>query len=130
MGYVKIPKVYEKLKRAEEFFVPVIMTAATGWGKSAAADYYYRRKKHLTLYCKNGKLSDMPSPEGVPAGVVIVEDLQWLTEEDSISYLQKLLRRPGIQVVMLTRGGTPNYLMSDSMDLGMIRIKESDFAFG
>ncbi|MBR1629980.1 MAG: hypothetical protein IJ679_12070 [Lachnospiraceae bacterium] len=130
MGYVKIPKVYEKLKRAEEFFVPVIMTAATGWGKSAAADYYYRRKKHLTLYCKNGKLSDMPSPEGVPAGVVIVEDLQWLTEEDSISYLQKLLRRPGIQVVMLTRGGTPNYLMSDSMDLGMIRIQESDFAFG
>jgi LuxR family maltose regulon positive regulatory protein len=56
MSYIRIPKVYEKLKKAEEFYAPVILTAAQGYGKSAAVEYYYRRKKPLILHC-DGTLS-------------------------------------------------------------------------
>ncbi len=130
MGYIKIPKVYEKLKKAEEFFSPVIMTAASGWGKSAAIEYYYRRKKPLVLYCKNGKLNEEPAPDSFRSSIVIIEDMQWLYDEKSIAYVRSILRISGIQVVMLTRGGVPKYLAAENMDLGFVRIQERDFAFG
>lgn len=59
MSYIKIEKVFEKLKKAEEIYAPVVITAASGFGKSAAVKYYYRRKSPITLYCKLG---------GVPVG--------------------------------------------------------------
>lgn len=131
MGYIKVPKVYEKLKKAEDFFVPVIMTAATGWGKSAAVEYYYRRKAPVVLACRGGNITKMPSPESFRGHVVVIEDMQWLFEEESIRYLRGLLHTPGLQVVMLTRGGAvPKYLAAEDMDLRFMRIQERDFAFG
>ena len=130
MKYIKLPKVYEKLKKAEEFYAPVIMTASNGWGKSAAAENFYRRKNPLTLYCKDGNITEMPDPESFRASTVIIEDMQWLSEPESIRYLRKLLRTRGIQVVMLTRGGVPKYLAGEDMDLGFVRVQESDFTFG
>ena len=131
MGYIKVPKVYEKLKKAEDFFVPVIMTAATGWGKSAAVEYYYRRKAPVVLACRGGNITKMPSPDLFRGHVVVIEDMQWLFEEESIRYLRGLLHIPGLQVVMLTRGGTvPKYLAAEDMDLRFMRIQERDFAFG
>ena len=130
MGYIKIPKVYTKLKKAEEFFAPVIMTAASGWGKSAAVEYYYRRKSPLVLYCDGGKFNEMPALDSFRNSIVVVENMHFLSDEESISYLRKLLRVSGIQVVMLTRGQVPKYLAAEDMDLGFVRIRESDFAFG
>ena len=130
MGYIRIPKVYEKLKKAEEFYSPVIMTAASGWGKSAAIEYYYRRKKPLILYCKNGKLNEEPAPGAFRSSLIIIEDMQWLYDEESIAYVRSILKLSGIQVVMLTRGGIPKFLAAESMDLGFVRIQEKDFAFG
>ena len=109
MNYIRLPKVYEKLKKAEEFYAPVIMTAASGYGKSAAANYYYRRKKPLIIKCSNktGDLNAKPEIQTLRSSVVIVEDLQWLSEESGIRYLKKLLQTPGRQIVMLTRGAIP-----------------------
>ena len=130
MSYIKIPKVYKKFKKAEELFSPVIMTAATGWGKNAAVDYYYRRKNPLVLGCREGHLMEMPDPDSFRSSVVVIDDMQWLFEEESIRYLKKLLRVPGIQVIMLTRGGVvPKYLAAEEMDLGFVRITENDLAF-
>ena len=128
MGYIKVPKVYEKLKKAEQLFSPVIMTAASGWGKTAAAEYYYRRKNPLILRCEDGSISERALFEDYRGSVVIVEDMQWLYEEASVSFLKKLLSTSGIQVVMLTRGSIPTYLAGADMDLGFLRIRESDFA--
>ncbi len=131
MKYIKIPKVYDKLKKAEELFSPVIMTAGTGWGKSAAVEYYYRRKATLTLTCRNGNITEMPSPDSFRISVVIIEDMQWLSEEESVRYLRRLLHTPGLQVLMLTRGGMiPKYLAAEEIDLGFVRVQETDFAFG
>ncbi|MCR5715665.1 MAG: LuxR C-terminal-related transcriptional regulator [Lachnospiraceae bacterium] len=131
MGYIKVPQVFDKLKKAEEFYAPVIMMAASGWGKSAAAEYYYRRKKPMVLYCKDGNLTQMPPLDSFRESIVIIEDMHHLYEEDSIRYLKSLLHTPGLQVVMLTRGSTvPRFLVSEDMDLGFVRIREKDLALG
>lgn len=126
MSYIKVNKAFEKLKKAEEFYSPVIFTAACGYGKSSAVKYYYRRKSCCILYCKDGNFTEMPDIASIRASVVIVEDMQWLYEKDSINYLKELLRTPGIQVVMLTRGEVPRFLSAEDLDLGFVRIKESD----
>lgn len=129
MSYIKIKKVYDKLKRAEELYAPVIMMAAAGYGKSAAAEYYYRRKKILILNCEvNGSFQEMPDIEKIRNSVVIIEDMQWLTDEDGIKYLKKLLLTQGLQVVMLTRGRVPRFLAREEMDQGFVRIQEGDFS--
>ena len=130
MGYIKVPKVFEKLKKAEELYSPVIMMAGNGYGKSAAVDYFYRRKNPVVLRCKDGEILETPDVESIRGNVFIVEDMQWLSEEESINYLRKLLNTPGLQVVMLTRGCVPKYLASEDMEYGFVRIQEKDFVFG
>ncbi|MCR4745625.1 MAG: LuxR C-terminal-related transcriptional regulator [Lachnospiraceae bacterium] len=130
MDYIKLPRLYEKLRKAESFYSPVIMTAATGWGKSAAVQYYYRRKKTFLLRCREGKLDRMPDLSSIRENIIIVEDMQWLSEKDSIDYLKRLLHDEGRQVVMLTRGTVPKYLVSEDISLGFVRIQEADLTFG
>ncbi len=130
MSYIKVPAVFEKLKKAEEFFSPVIMTAASGWGKTAAVEYYYRRKNPLVLRCAGGNLTDRPSLDSFRGSIVIIEDMQWLSEDASIRYVRELLHENGLQVVMLTRGAVPKFLAAEYMDLGFVRIREADFALG
>jgi hypothetical protein len=60
MDYIKVPKAYDKLKRAEKDFRPVYISAEAGWGKSAAVKYYYENKPVLVLNGDSGTLSDMP----------------------------------------------------------------------
>ncbi len=130
MSYIKPPRVIEKLKKAEELYLPVIMMAANGFGKTAAVNYFYKRKNPLVLHAKDGGLDEMP-PEGkIRSGVVVIEDMQWLSDEKSILYLKGLLKAGGRQIVMLTRGSVPKYLAGEDMDLGFVRIHEEDFAFG
>ncbi len=130
MAYIRIPKVYEKLKKAEEFYAPVILTAAQGYGKSAAVEYYYRRKKPLILHCDGGNLSEMPSPDSFRGNVVIIEDMQWLSEESGMWYIKELLGSPGRQIVMITRGEIPKWLTAEALRYDFVRIREDDFRFG
>ena len=128
--YIRIPNVYEKLKKAEETYAPVLMTAASGYGKTAAYKYYYRRKNPVVISAKSGHLSEHPEISGIRQGVIIIDDMQWVCDEEDIRYIRSLLRAEGHQLIMATRGTVPGYLLSDEMDLGFIRIREEDFMFG
>ena len=130
MKYIKVEAAYEKLKEAENSFRPVIMTAAHGWGKSAAARYYYRRKNPLIMDCAGGHIKDMPNPDSIRRSIIIIDNMQWLSDEESINYLHGLLERSRKQIVMITRGNVPQYLAADELKLGFVRITEADLAFG
>ena len=86
MEYIRVPAVYDKMKRAEETYAPMVLMAPSGCGKSAAISYYYRRKKTLILSCKSGKPEDMPAPSSIRQSVVVIEDAQWLNDEEGIRY--------------------------------------------
>lgn len=130
MEYIRVPAVYEKMKRAEETYAPMVLMAPSGCGKSAAISYYYRRKKTLILSCKSGKPEDMPAPSSIRQSVVVIEDAQWLNDEEGIRYIKELLNFPGIQTVILTRGDFPSYLAPLELSLGFVRITEKDFLMG
>ncbi|MCR5251342.1 MAG: LuxR C-terminal-related transcriptional regulator [Lachnospiraceae bacterium] len=130
MDYIKIPRAFQKLKKAEDLFVPVILTASAGYGKTAAVNYYYRRKKTITLHCRDGRLDEMPPQESIRATVVIIEDMQFLSDQESVDYIRELLVSGGRQLVMLTRGTVPRCFAYDEQDFGFIRIQEADLAFG
>ncbi|SDB31601.1 response regulator transcription factor [Eubacterium oxidoreducens] len=129
MGYIKVPKVYEKLKKAEELYLPVFISAATCWGKSAAVEYYYRRKATRILRCINGAINEMPTVGKIRENIVVIEDMQWLSQEESVQYLRKLLYTEGLQVIMISRGILPSAFALDDIELGFVRIFEKDFAF-
>ena len=131
MAYIKAAKAFEKLKKAEGFDSPVIMTAGYGWGKSAAAEYYYRRKNPLVIRCgENGRLEKTPLPHAIRQHILIVEDMQWLSDEADIGWLKARLNEGERQIVMLTRGTVPGYLAREDMELGCVRIREEDLALG
>ena len=68
MTYIRVPAVWDKLRLAEETFRPVLMLATAGWGKTAAADYYYRKRAVLRLSGLSGALDAMPDPDRVRVG--------------------------------------------------------------
>lgn len=130
MGYIRLPRVYEKMKEAEQSFTPVLFTAACGYGKTAAVRHFYRRKRPCVLFCREGRLSGKPDLDTLRANIVIIEDMQWLHEEEDIRYLKELLKAGGRQVVMLSRGHVPGFLSLKIMDGSCVRIQESDLALG
>lgn len=130
MGYIRVPKVCEKLKKAEDLNLPVAMTAATGWGKSAAVEYYYRRKAVLTIKCRNGTLESKPGINNIRQTVVVIEDMQWLSDENDYNYIRKLLKAGGMQIILITRGAFPKNLSGEEQDYNFVRLTESDFALG
>ncbi len=130
MSYIKAQKAFEKLKKAEAIYAPVIFSAASGWGKSAAVSYFYRRKNVLVLQCRSGFIKEQPPIQSIRQSIVIVEDMQYLANDRAIRYLQSLLHIEGMQVVMVTRGAVPGYIAGEEMDIGLVRITEKDLALG
>ena len=130
MNYIKVPKVIEKLEKAEASFLPVVIMAATGYGKSAAVKYYYQRKKYLMIKCLNGKLEYMPDIEKITQKYIIIEDAQWVDSAESYEYIRTLLRMKDKQIVIIKRGIFPKYLMRDELEVSFIKIVESDLMFG
>lgn len=130
MSYIRVPKVQEKLKKAESLFLPVVMMAPSGWGKTAAVENFYKRKASLVLHCREDGLEKKPEIRGIKQTIVIIEDAQWLREEEDYDYVRELLREGGRQILILTRGAFPKYLSREEQDYNFVRIPESDFAFG
>ena len=126
--YTRVANVYNKLKKAEETYAPVLMTAASGYGKTAAWKYYYRRKNPLVIKASDGRLSESPKLSDIRRSVIVIEDMQWVQDAEDIRFIRSLLQLQGHQVILVTRGTVPGYLLSKGMDL--VRIREEDFRFG
>ena len=73
--YVKNPRIYRKLKKAETENRVIYVSAPTGYGKSVTFQNYYKRKSYLALSGRTGKLPDMPKIESVRQSVVLFDDM-------------------------------------------------------
>lgn len=130
MDYIKVPAVYEKLKKAESEYRHVCIMASTGWGKSAAVRHFFKYKNPQNLYVIDGKLTEMPNIHTSRKSIYIIDDLQKLDDNESIGYIRDLLRCEGIWTILITRGMFPKYLSDMEMDLDFVRITEKDFYLG
>ena len=59
--YVKVSAVQSRLKLLEDR--NLYMYGVAGCGKTAAVEYFLRRKKHLTIHCHPEMYRDLPPLE-------------------------------------------------------------------
>lgn len=117
MPYIRIPAVWDKLREAEENFRPVLMLANAGYGKTSAVNYYYRKRSVRRLSGLSGALDAMPAPEGIRQGVIIVDNVSWITDHASEQYLIRLLAAGTHHVVLIGRGHIPPWLAQLSVGI-------------
>jgi len=108
--YIKVPAIYKKLKTAEDSGCPLYLSAPVGYGKTAALRYYYRKKTALWLSGEGGRLSAQPSQDTILPHTVIIDDITWITDESSRSYINELIDRREKQVIMSGRARLPEWL--------------------
>ncbi|MBR1861775.1 MAG: hypothetical protein IJ796_07945 [Lachnospiraceae bacterium] len=125
-GYIRVENTYEKIKKAEESYRPVVIMGPAGIGKTSAVNYYLRHKSFLRLSAKGDRLEDMPDPDSMRKSIIVIDDAQWLSDPDSVNYVRGLLGLSGVWVFILTRGGFPGFLTDLEMDVNFMRITEKD----
>ncbi|MCR5797910.1 MAG: LuxR C-terminal-related transcriptional regulator [Eubacterium sp.] len=127
MKYVKVPTVFAKLKQGDEEFRPVIVMGAAICGKTASVRSFYKNKAYVYLSAHSGSLDDMPEISKIRCGVVIVDDLGFITDDESKFYVKKLLQDTSRQTVLITRGTFPGWLVNEALEYDFVRIVEKDF---
>ena len=126
MSYIKIPAVTEKLKLAENKFSPVWISAPTGFGKTAAVMDYYAFKSILCLSGIKGKLDQMPEFSKIRQSVVFVDDVSFITDQNSQNYILSLLHEKGFQTILAGRGNFPEWLEDSALCLDFVFISEQE----
>lgn len=127
--YVKVPEIYKKLKQAESENRVLFISAPTGFGKNAAFNYYYRRKPHLILSGQSGRLEKMPAPSSIRQGVILFDDVCFLTDEASKQYVIDMICHGQKTVVLMGRGALPVWLVQTDMEKEFIRADKRDLIF-
>ncbi len=125
--YIKIPSIYKKLKTAEASGCPMYLSAPVGYGKTAALRYYYRKKTVLWLSGESGSLSEQPIPDTIAQRVVIIDDITWITEEDSRKYINELIDSGDRQIIMSGRARLPEWLKAACIKHPFLLADKKDF---
>lgn len=127
--YLKIDAIYNKLKKAEEENRILFVSAPCGYGKSAAFEYYYRRKSYFKTSGRSGILNEMPSIESIRQSVVLFDDICFLTDERSKQYVLDMIYHGQKTVVLMGRGALPVWLVRADVKLEFIRADKRDLRF-
>ena len=127
--YVKVPGIYKKFKQAETENRVLFISAPTGYGKSAAFHYYYRRKPSLILNGRTGRLDRMPKPESIRQSVIVFDAVCFINDEESKQYMINMIKYGQKSVILMGRGTLPGWLVSLDMESEFIRADKSDLCF-
>ena len=108
--YVRVPAINRKLREAEKENRTIIVSSPVGFGKTAAVQYFYRRKSALWLTGASCALSEMPAIGEIKQSTVIIDDVQWITDDESKEYIGRLIDDGRCHVVLISRSKLPKWL--------------------
>ncbi|MDD3362056.1 MAG: LuxR C-terminal-related transcriptional regulator [Hespellia sp.] len=124
--FIKVPALFQKLKQAEKEHCLLYIKALGGYGKSTAVQHYLRKKPHLTISGVEGFFDTMPLPETIHQPVVVIDDISFLKEEESITYLGTLLEQPDIWFILIGRSPLPLWLQEKLLSRRILFAVEKD----
>lgn len=127
--YIKITGIYNKFKQAEKENRVLFVSAPCGYGKSAAFEYYYRRKPCFQTSGRSGSLSKMPPIDTIRQSVVLFDDICFLTDEQSKQYVLDMIYHGQKTVVLMGRGALPVWLVKADVELEFIRADKRNLKF-
>ncbi len=126
--YIKIPAIQTKLKQSEDRIVYIY--GATGFGKTAAVNYFLRRTKHLMIQGHRGVCNEFPEVSEIKEKIIVVDDIQWITDEKSRHYVRELCTCNKFKVILIGRGRLPGWLVQVDLMKKIFQCGEKDLLFG
>lgn len=114
--YVKIDKIYQKIKQAQNNQQILYITAPVGIGKTEAVKYFYRKKPVLWLSGENGYLSQMPQYSQIKQETVVIDDLSFINDNESKKYIIQLIGKKKKHIVMMGRAKLPEWLKKSCLE--------------
>ena len=128
MKYIVLPSVEAKIKEAIETKSHVMISASTGWGKSALLSHYYKENACYLLQ-EDGKLKEMPDARQVAQTYIVIDDFAMITDAESRAYIVQLLQQSERQVVLSGRSEFPQWLSLVIPNIPLVRIWEKDLTW-
>lgn len=127
--YLKSTNIMKKFKQAEEENRILFISAPCGYGKSAAFEYYYRRRPYFITSGRNGLLDKMPPIDTIRQSVILIDDVCYLTDKQSIQYVLDMIRYGQKIVILMGRGALPHWLVKADVELDFLRADKNDLLF-
>lgn len=130
--YIKVSAIYKKIRLAEEVEVPIYISGAVAYGKTAAVEYYYRKQAHFVLSGEAGYLTEMPKIEDIRQRVIVIDDISWITDDESRKYVVDLVKQrkqADKQIVLIGRSPIPAWLRVAAVEEDFVIAGEKDLMF-
>ena len=124
--YIKVPRIYKKLKEAEESGCPLYLSVPIGYGKTVALEYFFRKKKILRMSGMSGKLDTFPEIDQIRHSTIVIDDVTWIMDAESKEYIKKLLFCKDKKIVMSGRAKMPEWLKSSCIKRKFILADRKD----
>lgn len=118
----------QKLRFAEKTNQTAYVTGATGFGKTSLVKHYSAKKKHTYISCALWN-RDKEMIHGCE-GIVIIDDLHLLQQEEDRQQILSLADRSDIWLVLVNRSPVPSWLMPAYISSGFVVISEKDLTIG
>ena len=118
----------KKMRMAQELKSPVYLYGATGYGKTAFLEHYFKGKEYR-YFLAGEVLESQLLPENFKHGeIVIIDDIQLAEPTGVREKIIQLIRKNDVWMILCGRCECPGWLLAVSLKMRtMVTIEEDDF---
>lgn len=122
--------IQKKLKTAQSEHVSVYIGAPIGYGKTAVVHAFYKENDVVYLSGENGALFNWNQAKDIQANTVVIDDISWITDEDSRQLILGLIQDGQKNIVMMGRSKLPDWLQYIGVQKNFMIADERDLMLG
>ena len=126
MAYIKVSSIFNKLKQASKDQQILYIEGSAGMGKTAAAEYYFRRKSSIHFHGESGFIKDMPPLGSIEKEALIFDDISQIIDSASRDYILDAIEEGEKQIVLIGRGNVPQWLSRAAVEHEFLHADNSD----
>ena len=126
--YIYPERARKKMRMAHELKSPVYLYGATGYGKTAFLEHYFKGKEYR-YFLAGEVLESQLLPENFKRGeIVIIDDIQLAEPTGVREKIIQLIRKNDVWMILCGRCECPGWLLAVSLKMRtMVTIEEDDF---
>ncbi|MCC6094003.1 MAG: hypothetical protein LIV24_03115 [Eubacterium sp.] len=130
MSYIKVEAIQRKLRQVAKSGKVLYISGSVGMGKTAAVEYYFRRKSCRMLSGMKGYFEEMPDYKDIEENAIFFDDISEITDIDSENYVREILDDNTDKMIVLAgRGQVPEWLTPYAIQMNFEFADNSDLQF-